>query len=255
MPRRRMIHDRIWRSETLAQLPRDARYLFIGLITTADDQGRRRGHPGLIRSDVFPLDDVSLDDISAWLDALERIGSIMRYNSDGIDLIQITGWWDYQTPSWAMPSDMPAPDGWTDRVRYRQGNAVVTRDWPGSEDTPSQSGPTVAPLPSQSETPDRASGSDSVRASGSDSLAAAAAGGPGFCRLHGVAMTQRRKRGETWWSHKLPDGRWCRGEGDAEGVPRQSRKYMSCPGCGIVTPVEALCDECGKCPTCCEHET
>ena len=28
---------------------------------------------------------------------------------------------------------------------------------------------------------------------------------------HGVAYTRKsNKAGETWWSHKAPDGNWCR---------------------------------------------
>jgi len=33
-----------------------------------------------------------------------------------------------------------------------------------------------------------------------------------LCPLHGVAMTRHGKNGDTWYSHKLPDGSWCRGK-------------------------------------------
>jgi hypothetical protein len=156
VPRKRMIHECIWRSETLAKLPRDARYLFIGLVTTADDQGRRRGNPGLIRSDIFPLDDVALTDISKWLEALEIAESITCYQADGVDLIQVTNWWEYQQPTFAWPSEYLPPGGWTDRCRYRRGNEVITRNWPGVVDTKAnptsgQSEPTVSPRRAQSE--------------------------------------------------------------------------------------------------------
>ena len=32
----------------------------------------------------------------------------------------------------------------------------------------------------------------------------------GWCRKHGLQMTQTHKDGKTWWSHKTPDG-WCKG--------------------------------------------
>jgi hypothetical protein len=264
VPRRRMIHDSIWRSETLAQLPRDARYLFIGLITTADDQGRRRGHPGLIRSDIFPLDDVSLDDIVDWLCMLEKMEAIKQYEAGGVLLVQIVKWWEYQGLTWAWPSSMPAPDGWEDRLHYRQGNVVVTRNWPGVEDTPDHSDLTVTSLPPHDETDvgpaPSISGSTSDSISGSDSgEAAAAAASPAsaFCSLHGVTMRQRSKNGQTWYSHKI-GGVWCRGEANGARASPSESKYLrtlvACKGCYNGVPPSWLCADCGLCGACCKCE-
>jgi hypothetical protein len=33
----------------------------------------------------------------------------------------------------------------------------------------------------------------------------------GWCQKHGVEMTLNQKEGRSWWSHKTPDGRWCKG--------------------------------------------
>jgi len=33
----------------------------------------------------------------------------------------------------------------------------------------------------------------------------------GWCRKHGVQMTQQHKDGRSWWSHKTADG-WCKGK-------------------------------------------
>ena len=76
MPSRRMIDPAFWQSETIANLSIKDRYLFIGLFSNADDQGRMKAHPALIRSVVFPYDDVALDEIEAGLDALEVNESI-----------------------------------------------------------------------------------------------------------------------------------------------------------------------------------
>ena len=41
----------------------------------------------------------------------------------------------------------------------------------------------------------------------------AAPGAPGsWCLLHGVEMTKQRNQRGSWWSHKLPDGGWCKGK-------------------------------------------
>lgn len=32
------------------------------------------------------------------------------------------------------------------------------------------------------------------------------------CPIHNVEMKEHGKNGDTWYSHKLPDGGWCRGK-------------------------------------------
>lgn len=135
-----MIHARMWRSEKLAGLHRDVRYLFIGIITTSDDQGRRLGNPGFLRADIFPLDDVELSTIGDWLALLAEVGSIRLYEADGKQLIQVNNWWTYQQPMWAWPSELPAPQGWADRMRYRKGNRVVTENWDGADEAEGDDG-------------------------------------------------------------------------------------------------------------------
>ncbi len=34
---------------------------------------------------------------------------------------------------------------------------------------------------------------------------------PAWCAVHGVAMTRRERDGQVWYSHKLPDGTYCKG--------------------------------------------
>lgn len=131
MPKRRMIDPSLWTSESLATLPIEQRYLFIGLFSNADDQGRLRAHPALVRNLVFPYENPPLENVQTGLDALDAIGSILLYDVDGKTYLQILGWWDYQKPAWAYPSDIPAPDGWQDRLRYREDNQVKTHNWNG----------------------------------------------------------------------------------------------------------------------------
>ena len=33
----------------------------------------------------------------------------------------------------------------------------------------------------------------------------------GVCPLHQVAMKENHKDGRSWWSHKTPEGQWCKG--------------------------------------------
>lgn len=165
---RRMIDPSFWQSETIAELDIETRYLFIGLFSNADDQGRLRAHPALLRSLLFKFDDVGLDYIERRLTCLEKSGLdpfIQTYEVDNRKYIQILNWWRWQHPRWAYPSDWPAPQGWEDRLRYRKGNKVVKANWDEpkpepdleaidqeNEPEPSQSEPMVNPDPSQGET-------------------------------------------------------------------------------------------------------
>jgi len=108
-----------------------ARLLWIGIFTKlADDQGRLRDNAALIRSNIFPLDDIPLDEIEAAVQSYSTVGRILRYEKDGKKLIQIVNWWKHQKPRWASASKYPAPDGWIDRYRYHgEGNKILESNW------------------------------------------------------------------------------------------------------------------------------
>lgn len=130
MASRRMIASDIWRDEFISELDIFGRLLWIGLITTcADDQGRLPFKPRLIRSDIFPLDDIPPEKVESELQRFAAAGRILIYQVDGRELIQVLNWWKYQTPSWAAASKWPAPAGWVDRVKVHQGAKVVTISW------------------------------------------------------------------------------------------------------------------------------
>lgn len=127
---RRMIDSAMWQNEKYATLPPMARLLQVGMINHADDQGRGKAHPSLLRAQVFPYDDVALVDISEWLRLIEQNGTIMLYSVEGKDYYQMCNWWEYQSHQYAMPSDYPKPCGWNDRIRktFTKGQ-IVTCNW------------------------------------------------------------------------------------------------------------------------------
>jgi len=47
---------------------------------------------------------------------------------------------------------------------------------------------------------------------GNGGQAAKAEHGPEWCPIHEVDMTKHKKDGQVWYSHKTPDGEWCRGK-------------------------------------------
>jgi DnaD/phage-associated family protein len=136
MPRR-MITSAIWTDAEYAALTMRQRLLWIGILTNADDQGRLVGHPGMVRSLVFPLDDISLSDIDSDLTCFADLQWVSLYEAGGKRYIQILKWWEHQQMRWAAPSIYPAPSGWTDRVHYRKGEDVVQDNWTHIDRTPS----------------------------------------------------------------------------------------------------------------------
>ena len=133
MTKRRMIHDCLWKSEGLAELTIRQRLLWVGLITTADDQGRGKAHPSLIRSTIFPFDTLTNIEIENDLQAIADEEMVILYIVKGKSYYQILNWWEYQQPQWAYPSEYPAPDGWQNRLRYRHDGRVLTDNWKPDE--------------------------------------------------------------------------------------------------------------------------
>lgn len=130
MPSRRMIDPAFWQSESMAELTREQRFFFIGLISNADDQGRLKGPPALLRSIIYPYDDdMTIEMIETSLKAIAALNSIFMYENGGKRFIQVVNWWDYQSPQWAYPSKIPPPEGWSDRLRYRKGGEIVKENW------------------------------------------------------------------------------------------------------------------------------
>lgn len=88
------------------------RLLFIGLFSHADDEGRIEGDPALLRSTIFPRDEISLKRMSDHLDGLDSHGFIRRYTAAGEPYIEVTNWARHQKVDRASASSIPA---YTDR--------------------------------------------------------------------------------------------------------------------------------------------
>lgn len=137
MPTRRMIEPAIWQSESMGRLTIRQRLMFIGMFSNADDQGRLRASAPVIRSAVFPYDDISLAEVESDILAISNERCILLYDVNGSRFEQIVNWWKYQKHQWAYPSGIPKPDGWIDRLRYRKSGKVITENWDDFTQEPS----------------------------------------------------------------------------------------------------------------------
>lgn len=109
MARIRTIKPEYWSDERMASVSLEARLLFLGLLNLADDAGRLRGHPALIRGALFPYDDLTVAQVDGWLEELADSGRIQRYRVDGEAYVWIRNFAKHQKIDHATPSKMPAP--------------------------------------------------------------------------------------------------------------------------------------------------
>ena len=95
MARARNIKPGFFRNADLAELPYEARLLFIGLWTIADRSGRMEDRPKQIKMELFPADSL---DVDALLDELSAIGMVARYSHDGKRYLQVVNFAKHQNP-------------------------------------------------------------------------------------------------------------------------------------------------------------
>jgi hypothetical protein len=113
----RTIKPELWSSPSIVRLSLRARLLFLGLLNYADDEGRGRADPALIRGALYPLElaEVSDADVLEWLRELHRARLVTLYRASprdqrrAIDLLQIRGFLEHQRVDRPRESRYPAP--------------------------------------------------------------------------------------------------------------------------------------------------
>lgn len=108
MARSRNIKPSFFTNDDLAEIEPLGRLLFIALWTMADREGRLEDRPRRIKAEALPYDDA---DVDALLDALHKLGFILRYVVSGNRYIQVCAFTKHQNPHVKeAPSTIPAPD-------------------------------------------------------------------------------------------------------------------------------------------------
>lgn len=107
MARARLVKPGLFTNDVLAALPIHARFLFIGLWTIADREGRLEDRPARIHAELYPYDKKL--NVDALLGQLHESGFIARYESCGIQYIQVSAFKRHQSPHpKEPPSRIPA---------------------------------------------------------------------------------------------------------------------------------------------------
>lgn len=108
MPRARNIKPGFFTNDELVELPMATRLLFIGLWTLADREGRLEDRPKKIKMELFPADDVDVDEA---LSTLVSSAFIQRYRVGDAGYIQVRNFAKHQRPhSNESASTFPPPE-------------------------------------------------------------------------------------------------------------------------------------------------
>ena len=110
MARIRTIKPSFWGDEKVAHLSRDARLLFLGLISLADDEGRFLASHHAIAGYVFPNDDdITPPRLQRWLDELVGAGMVVLYNAGRVKYGAIPKFRQHQKINRPSKSTLPPP--------------------------------------------------------------------------------------------------------------------------------------------------
>lgn len=104
MARIRTIKPDFWTDEKIVQLPFHTRLLFIGMWNFADDEGRLKDSPDMIKMQILPADDI---DITLAIDVLIAANLIERWYGEGDSVLVIKGFKDHQVISHPAKSKIP----------------------------------------------------------------------------------------------------------------------------------------------------
>lgn len=104
----RSLKPETWQDEKVGHCSRDARLLFIVLITMADDEGRLRALPSVIIGHGYPYDEPSAANIRKWMRELTEAGVVRLYGKRD-EYAVLPGWHRHQRINRPSPSVLPEP--------------------------------------------------------------------------------------------------------------------------------------------------
>lgn len=105
MPRKRVIDPEFWADEEIGQWSMEARLFYIGLWNFADDEGRLKAHPKLLKAQIFPYDDkINIEELK------EKVQKkILWYHLNGQDYGFIKNFKKHQRIDRPSESKIPPP--------------------------------------------------------------------------------------------------------------------------------------------------
>lgn len=108
-----MITPTIWQDPDFGTLDSDAKVMFFGLISNADDEGRLRGHVSYLKSVIFTYSDLSSKKVQKIRDEIvSKMKNVVLYSVGGEEYIQLKNWDKYQKQreDRLVKSEFPSPN-------------------------------------------------------------------------------------------------------------------------------------------------
>ena len=105
----RIIKESICTSDTIDELSVFEEVVFYRLIVNCDDFGRFDARPKVLSAKLFPLRDISVEQMQEAVNGLCKAGLIFVYTVDGRPYLQMTTWDKHQSKR-AKKSKYPSPD-------------------------------------------------------------------------------------------------------------------------------------------------
>lgn len=145
MARYRRIKPEYWSDDKVIELNHSARLFFIGLWNFVDDTGVIQNKPRMLKAQIFPADDISVDDVQDILRMLYEC-SLIVYNDDQT-LIRVRGFLNHQKIDRPQPSKYEFVEGEPGQIveqstnnRRTIVNTVKTSKVKTNEDKPKEDG-------------------------------------------------------------------------------------------------------------------
>ena len=124
MARKRMIDPKFWSDDKMMALTTRHRLLFIGIWNFSDDGGIHKNSNNMLKAEVFPCDDINVEEVGNLKDELIELELIIPFNSNGIELFYVKNWKIYQSIQKPIPSKYKLPEDYSSPIVAIQPNRI-----------------------------------------------------------------------------------------------------------------------------------
>ena len=124
MARKRMIDPKFWADDKMMSLTPRHRLLFIGIWNFSDDGGIHKNSNNMLKAEVFPCDDIIVEEVGKLKDELIEWELIIPIQSNGIELFYVKNWKIYQSIQKPIPSKYKLPDDYSSPTVALQPNRI-----------------------------------------------------------------------------------------------------------------------------------
>ncbi len=119
-----MIDPKFWQDDKMMSLTSMHRLLFIGIWNFSDDVGIHKNSNSMLKAEVFPCDDITVEKVGELKDELIQQQLIVPFNSEGIELFYVKNWRIYQYIQKSVPSKYTLPEDYCSPTVVLQPNRI-----------------------------------------------------------------------------------------------------------------------------------